>query len=243
MPSSGWEMVKTLLSQAIHALMKTTCEEPLSHPHTCTHSIHLLAHLLHAPCTSTHSLLTHAHTHSSHSHTHSSHMHTLTPHICTHSLLTHSTSSPPLSLYSVTRLPSFDDQDLVVHVPEDAIGTEITYFSVWCRSNNVSIASGEYHVQIVTVTPINTLTTTSHSHTYTSLSSQVNLGHVQVPEGLIMTPPPPLPDGQVHLGSLTTRAHNVQGDVFALSNRTLLLTHFTYDGSATGEFQVFLAYI
>ena len=39
---------------------------------------------------------------------------------------------------SETRLPAFEDQDLVVQVPAVAVGTEVTYFSVWCRSNNVS---------------------------------------------------------------------------------------------------------
>jgi hypothetical protein len=37
-----------------------------------------------------------------------------------------------------TRLPAFEDQDLVVQLSPDAVGTVVTYLSVWCRSNNVS---------------------------------------------------------------------------------------------------------
>ena len=44
--------------------------------------------------------------------------------------------SPLLS--RVTRLPALEDQDLVVKITPNAQGTEVTYFAIWCRSNNVS---------------------------------------------------------------------------------------------------------
>ena len=39
----------------------------------------------------------------------------------------------------------------------------------------------------------------------------------------------------VHLGTFVNGAHNVRGEVFALADRTLMLTGFYYDGTAPGE--------
>ena len=41
----------------------------------------------------------------------------------------------------VTRLPVLEDQDLVVSITSNAQETEVTYFAIWCRSNNVSSLS------------------------------------------------------------------------------------------------------
>ena len=41
--------------------------------------------------------------------------------------------------HRVTSLPAFLDQDVVVHIPEDAEGTEINHLALYCRSNNVSM--------------------------------------------------------------------------------------------------------
>lgn len=47
-------------------------------------------------------------------------------------------------------------------------------------------------------------------------------------------PPAPPPITAWYLGELTTRAHNVQGRVYALDSKTLLLSHFHFDGNAPG---------
>ena len=39
----------------------------------------------------------------------------------------------------------------------------------------------------------------------------------------------------VHLGTLVRGQHRVSGEVFALADRTLMLTGFNYDGTAPGE--------
>lgn len=37
----------------------------------------------------------------------------------------------------MTRLPAFSDQDVLVHIPVDAEGTEVGHLALYCRSNNV----------------------------------------------------------------------------------------------------------
>ena len=69
---------------------------------------------------------------------------------------------------------------------------------------------------------------------------QVPLAMIPVADGLIPVPIP-ITVEQAFLGSLITRAHNVRGDVYALDNKTLMLTGFFYDGSAPGESS--LAYV
>ena len=49
-------------------------------------------------------------------------------------------------------------------------------------------------------------------------------------------PPAPPPITAWYLGSLTERAHNVQGKVYALDSKTLLLSGFHFDGNAPGKF-------
>ena len=74
------------------------------------------------------------------------------------------------------------------------------------------------------------LTPISHS------SSQINLGHIPFQPGLIPTPPPPVTTApMVLLGVLVNGAHRVSGNVFALADRTLMLTEFNYDGTAPGK--------
>ena len=69
-----------------------------------------------------------------------------------------------------------------------------------------------------------------HTHIH---MQQVGLVSIPVPVGLIPTAPPP-----VEIGSLTTRGHGVQGNVFAITEKTLLVTNFYYDGRAPGMHKV-----
>jgi hypothetical protein len=71
---------------------------------------------------------------------------------------------------------------------------------------------------------------------------QINIGHIAVQQDLIPNTekPPALTvpkNSPVFLGSLTTNSHGVQGNIFALDERTLMLTEFSYDGTAPGKQQ------
>ena len=61
----------------------------------------------------------------------------------------------------------------------------------------------------------------------------VSFGELQIPDEIPLQPE--VPASAVFLGSLTTNSHGVRGFVFALDERTLMLTEFSYDGSAPGE--------
>ena len=61
------------------------------------------------------------------------------------------------------------------------------------------------------------------------MSVNVSFGELQIPDDI------QLPDSAVFLGNLTNRAHEVRGNVFALDERTVMLTEFFYDGGAPGE--------
>ena len=59
-----------------------------------------------------------------------------------------------------------------------------------------------------------------------------NFGEVAIPDDLeVPTPPPP---SEVLIGSLTTRAHGVTGDVYALGEQRMRITGFNYDGNGPG---------
>ena len=48
-------------------------------------------------------------------------------------------------------------------------------------------------------------------------------------------PPAPPPITAWFLGSFIQRAHNVQGNLYALDNKTILLSGFHFDGNAPGN--------
>ena len=65
------------------------------------------------------------------------------------------------------------------------------------------------------------------------MTVNVSFGELQVPDNITFNIP--VPDSAVFLGNLTNRAHEVQGNVYALDERTLMITEFFYDGGAPGE--------
>ena len=134
---------------------------------------------------------------------------------------------------SITSLPAFSDQDVVVHVPPEAEGTEISHFALYCRSNNVRYLY--YNI------PPLSMTDTYYPAPPPPPLQQVGLVTILVPDGLIPIAPtlPPVED-EVSIGSLRTRAHGVRGNVFALNQKTLKLTNFHYDGNAPGTYMVSL---
>ena len=48
-------------------------------------------------------------------------------------------------------------------------------------------------------------------------------------------PPAPPPITAWYLGSLVQSAHNVQGSVYAVDNKTILISGFHFDGNAPGK--------
>jgi len=65
----------------------------------------------------------------------------------------------------------------------------------------------------------------------------VNLAHIPVMSGLIPTPaPPPMAPSRVLVGSFTTHFHDVSGTMYALDERTVMLTQFYFDGNAPGTY-------
>ena len=64
--------------------------------------------------------------------------------------------------------------------------------------------------------------------------SQVPLASVTFSESVFPSVPPPTTAW--YLGSFRKRAHNVQGKMYALDEKTILLTGFYFDGNAPGNF-------
>ena len=116
----------------------------------------------------------------------------------------------------ITPLPSINDQDLMINIPEDVGGNPPNYLALWSRSSLVSF----HH------------TINAYYINANIFYTQVSLASVTFSEKVF--PPAPPPITAWYLGSLTERAHNVMGDVYALDNKTLLLSGFHFDGNAPG---------
>ena len=65
---------------------------------------------------------------------------------------------------------------------------------------------------------------------YSAYTVQVNLGHVTT--AVIPTPPPPTTG--TFVAPFETYAHNVQGKLFALTDKVIVLSRFFFDGNAPG---------
>ena len=106
------------------------------------------------------------------------------------------------------------------------------------KLSSLSQFSGEKLSEYVNATIVITLPNEITVHTIDWFSVwcvefNVSFGELQIPDEIQFQAE--VPASAVFLGSLTSNAHGVHGNVFALDERTLMLTEFSYDGAAPGE--------